>query len=68
MQIEHDKIADAKYIRIKKGKIMRTKKESDWLLLDLAKNGDILGIEILQASKNLLKSGFKKSRKSLVRV
>lgn len=54
MKTEYDKQSDAKYIRIKKGKIAQTKKEQDWLFFDCAKNGDILGVEILNASKNLI--------------
>ncbi len=54
MEIKYDKKIDAKYVRIKKGKISHTKKEQDWLLFDCAKNGDILGVEILDASKHLV--------------
>lgn len=52
METKYDKTIDAKYVRIKKGKITRTKKEQDWLLLDCAENGDVLGVEILDASKH----------------
>jgi len=52
MEIKYDKNIDAKYIRIKKGKVSRTKRCKDWLLFDFAKNGDILGVEILEASKH----------------
>ena len=54
MQIEYDKKADTKYIRIKNGKIAQTKKKFDWLLFDCANNGEVLGIEILDASLNLV--------------
>ena len=54
MQVEYDKKADTKYVRIRKGNIANTKKECDWLLFDLSKDVDILGIEILDASKNLI--------------
>ena len=52
MKITYDKKADAKYIYLKKGKINFTKKVKDWLLFDYSKNGEMLGIEILNASKN----------------
>lgn len=52
MKIDYDKKADAKYVRIKKGKISYTKEENDWLLFDCAKNGEVLGVEVLNASKN----------------
>ena len=54
MQIKYDKEIDAKYVRIKKGKISHTKKEQDWLLFDCDQNGEVLGIEILDASKHLV--------------
>lgn len=54
MNIKYDKKADTKYVRIKKGKIAYTKKEQDWLLYDCAKNGDVLGVEILDASQHVL--------------
>ena len=54
MEIKYDKKIDAKYVRIKNGKITHTKKEQDWLLFDCAKNGDVLGVEILDASKHLV--------------
>jgi len=54
MKTEYDEKADAKYVYIKKGKIAQTKKEQDWLFFDYAKNGDVLGVEILNASKNLI--------------
>ena len=52
MKIKYDKKADAKYISIKKGKINYTKRNNDWLLFDYSKRGDVLGVEILNASKN----------------
>ena len=52
MEIKYDKKIDSKYIRIKKGKVSFTKRNKDWLLFDHAKNGNILGVEILEASKH----------------
>ena len=54
METKYDKKIDAKYVQIKKGKIAHTKKEQEWLLFDCAKNGDVLGVEILNASKHLV--------------
>lgn len=55
MKITYDKTADAAYIYIKRAdtKIDSTKQEKDWMLVDYAKNGEIAGIEILNASKKL---------------
>lgn len=47
MRIEHDKKINAKYIYLKKGVIVSTKKESDNVLCDYDKNGQLIGIEIL---------------------
>ena len=52
MEIKYDKSVDAKYVQIKKGKIAHTKKEREWLLFDYAENGDVLGVEILNASQH----------------
>lgn len=54
MEIKYDKTIDAKYVRIKEGKIAHTKKEQDWLLFDCAENGDVLGVEILNVSKHFI--------------
>jgi len=52
MKIQYDSESDTKYIQIKADKIRNTQKQSDWLLFDVANNGDIIGIEILDASKH----------------
>jgi len=52
MKIKYDKTIDAKYIHIKKGNIAKTEKRQEWLLFDYDKNGEVLGIEILDASKH----------------
>lgn len=54
MKISYDKEVDAKYISITEGVVHETKVLKDWLMLDLDAKGDILGIEILDASKNLV--------------
>lgn len=52
MKVSYDKIVDAKYITFKKGKVFATKPLNDWLFLDINKKGEVLGVEILDASKN----------------
>ena len=47
MQIEYDKQAQATYIRLRRGKVAKTIKLQDDLIVDLDKNSEILGIEIL---------------------
>ncbi len=53
MKISYDKKVDAMYIQLKKGRYGRTKKVSDDILIDVGKNGDVLGLEILDAGKIL---------------
>ncbi|MCK5022016.1 MAG: DUF2283 domain-containing protein [Candidatus Pacebacteria bacterium] len=52
MKINYDKEIDVKYICLKKAKVVNTKEEKDWLLFDYDKNGEVIGIEILDAKKH----------------
>lgn len=47
MKIRYDKDADAMYIRLKDGEIDSTKEIDRNTIMDLNKNGEIVGIEIL---------------------
>ncbi len=53
VQIEYDKKADAMYIRLRKTKYEVSEELSENVFLDLDKKGRIIGIEVLDASKNL---------------
>lgn len=53
--ISYDDKIDAFYMRMKKGTIRETKEVSPGIMVDLAKNGELLGIEVLDATKNLPK-------------
>ena len=53
MKIEYDKIADALYIRLSRGRVSETKKLKDRLIVDIDRAGKVLGIEILGASSQL---------------
>lgn len=53
MEISYDKEADAMYIRFRKGTFTKNKKIDDFTVMDLDKEGNILGIEILEASKRI---------------
>jgi len=53
MKIRYDKQVDAMYIKLAKGKYDSTRKISDVILVDEDKKGKVLGIEILDASKNI---------------
>ena len=54
--IRYDPEADAAYIRFKKGKFqITTQRLSEDIAIDYAPDGTVVGIEILEASKYLLK-------------
>lgn len=55
MKVEYDMEADAKYIRFSDGDVARTKKEKDWLIFDYSKESEVIGLEILDASKNQIR-------------
>lgn len=53
MKMNYDIKEDAIYIELAKGKYDRSKKISEYILVDEDKKGKILGIEILEAKKNI---------------
>ena len=55
MKISYDKEADAAYFKVKKGTVVKTIKLQDWLLVDVDKNGALLGIEMLALSSQISK-------------
>lgn len=55
MKISYDKIADAMYIYMRKGRATKTIKVSSRLLIDVDKKGNVLGIEMLDVSHQIPK-------------
>ena len=53
MEIRYDKEADAMYIEFSKGEFASNKKIDDLMIVDLGKDGNILGIELLQVSRRI---------------
>lgn len=53
MKIKYDKKIDAVYIEFAKGDYSRSRKVSESVLVDEDKKGKILGVEILDATKNV---------------
>ena len=53
MEISYDKEADAMYIEFRKGDFASNKKIDDFTIIDLDKENNILGIELLDASKRI---------------
>ncbi len=58
MEISYDREADAMYIQFRKGEFAKNKKVDDLTILDLDEKGNILGIEILDASKRIPKESL----------
>ncbi|MFH1391473.1 MAG: DUF2283 domain-containing protein [Candidatus Diapherotrites archaeon] len=58
MDISYDKEADAMYIEFRKGDFHMNKKVDDFTVIDLDKKGNLLGIELLDASKRIPKESF----------
>lgn len=52
MKISYDKTVDAQYIKIKNNVIFRTVPRTEWLIIDENRKGEVVGIEILDASKH----------------
>jgi len=55
MKITFDKEADAVYIEFSSGEFSSNKKIDDETIIDLDKNSNILGIELLNVSKRIPK-------------
>jgi uncharacterized protein YuzE len=53
VRVEYDKKADAMYIWLRKAKYDISEELAENVVLDLDKNGRIIGIEVLDATKNL---------------
>jgi len=50
MQITYDTKANAMYLKFKDGEFGRNKEIEEGIIVDFAKDGSIIGIEILEAS------------------
>jgi uncharacterized protein YuzE len=53
VRVEYDSKADAMYIWLRKAKYDISEELAENVIIDLDKNGRIIGIEVLDASKNL---------------
>ena len=62
MKLQYDAKEDAVYLELAKGKYNRSRKVSDTVLVDEDAKGKILGIEILEAKKNIKAFDPKKTK------
>jgi uncharacterized protein YuzE len=53
MKLSFDEKADALYIRFQEGKVARTRKIHDGILVDVDEAGRLFGIEILDVSERI---------------
>lgn len=53
MKITYDKKVNAMYIKLRAGRYDHSKKVTDDILVDVTKNGEVLGLEVLDASRNI---------------
>ena len=53
MEISYDKDADAMYIEFRKGEFAKNKKVDNFTIIDMDKEENILGIELLDVSKRI---------------
>jgi len=53
MKVKYDKEADVLYIQLSESAVAESDEERKGIILDYASDGKIVGIEILNASKNL---------------
>ena len=53
MKLKYDKKIDALYMEFGKGTYFRSRKISNSILVDEDKKGKVLGVEVLDASKNV---------------
>jgi len=53
MKIKYDKKVDALYISLAKGKYSDSVKVSENVMVDKDKDGNVLGIEVLDATQNI---------------
>ncbi|MCK5060146.1 MAG: DUF2283 domain-containing protein [Candidatus Pacebacteria bacterium] len=50
MKINYDKVADAIYFTVKNAKVAKSVKVDDHLVVDMSSDGEIVGMELLDAS------------------
>jgi len=55
MRIHYDKTQDALYLRFSENPYYQSEEVKEGIIFDYDKNGEIIGIEILDVSKNLPK-------------
>lgn len=60
MKVRYDKDADAMYIRVDSGEYEISEELGEGIVLDISKDGKLIGIEILDASERISKNMLQK--------
>lgn len=60
MKMQYDREANAAYIQFSQGPSVKTRKLDDLTLADFSKNGKLIGLEILDATKRISPQLLKK--------
>lgn len=68
MKNAYEKTSDAMYLSFRKGKVFRTVKLEEKLIVDVDKSGNILGIELLNAKEQFSPKSFNTFSKIAVAV
>jgi len=53
MKIKYDKVTDSLYIDLNRGVYEKSRKITESVVVDVSKEGKVLGIEILEASRTI---------------
>ena len=53
-RVKYDRLADALYIKLRDGRIVESDEVAPSIIVDLDENNEVIGIEVLQASKRRL--------------
>lgn len=67
MKVNFDKIADALYFSLQEGEVKKTIEMSDRLVVDVNKDGHVLGIEVLDVTNQLKPHGLKDFERNLLK-
>ncbi len=68
MKIDYDKEADAIYIELNHGEFSKNKKLDDFTIIDIDKDGNIIGIELLDVSKRMTIEEFSRIKVNNIEV
>lgn len=53
-RVKYDRVADALYIRLRDGRIVESEEIAPGIIVDFDENSEVVGIEVLWASKRRL--------------